>query len=420
MKNIKSKLISIYVEALKEFKFPNQNIDGLSVIFSFWLDAIEYSIKKKKFISSSSNFDKENLPYLIKINENKNYTKKNFSKKRNFLLLRTLVYFFKFSKKFILWDIFNKKFNFLSTYLFFKNFIFFQININKELKKNFFLKFEKIKFSHKQKNYFKSLIPNFFFQKYDPIMKKKIIKLSSVDFLFDNRFTNIFFKIENPIIHGYQHGMGYDFFLNKKNPNKLSIFEKKISKKFFPLFPLGESFGRYNFKKKLKNNPKKIIWAQRRYITDFEKYILGDYGKNLSNLFFLKSLDKRLSKFNNLHYSLFNNDFLYKPKYTKRFHLKDKIENIVSQNDIIIFDTIAPTLLHFVLKNKINFIFIIENNLDFKLLNKTFKKLIRFFEKEKFLFRYSQFDEFKKEIDIMLKDNNYVYKKNNQLKKIYA
>lgn len=47
MKNIKSKLISIYVEALKEFKLPNQNIDGLSVIFSFWLDAIEYSIKKK-------------------------------------------------------------------------------------------------------------------------------------------------------------------------------------------------------------------------------------------------------------------------------------------------------------------------------------------------------------------------------------
>ena len=335
-------------------------------------------------------------------------------------ILNPIIYFFKFSNNFILWDIFGKKKKFIISYLFFKNFIFTKKKVDISFKNIFLEKLDKKRYSRKRINFYKSLIPDIFFQKYEPIMRNKIIKVSTLEFLINNYYLNIFFRVNKPIIHGYQHGLGGDFFLDNKGENKITRYEKKISKKFFPLFPLGKSFGRYNLKKKLEIKQQKIIWVQRRSITNLEKFMLGTYAKILSDKFYLKSLDNKLSKIKNLYYSLHNNDYLFKPKKCKKFYPEKKLENIINRNDIIIFDSIAPTLFHFVLQNKLNFLFIINKNFNLSLLNPKFRKLIKFLIKNKYIFKFNEFYKFKEEIDIMLKDNNYTNKKNKILDKIYV
>lgn len=48
MKNINEELIKNYNFILKREKIPRENIKGLSSIFNFWLDLIDYMYKKSK------------------------------------------------------------------------------------------------------------------------------------------------------------------------------------------------------------------------------------------------------------------------------------------------------------------------------------------------------------------------------------
>ena len=422
MKNINEELIKNYNFILKREKIPRENIKGLSSIFNFWLDLIDYiykKSKKKKIDIKLINSDQNNLFSLILKKEKKIFKDDNLVLKKN-ILLKPYIYFFKFLNNFILWDILGQKKKFQVSYLLFKNFIFLDTKINLPLKKKFFSKLNENKYSKNKLIFYKTLIPSFFFQKYKPMMKNKIIKTSTINFLSNNYYLNIFFKIEKPVIHGYQHGMGYDFFQNHIHENKFFKYEKKISKKFFHLFPLGGSFGRYNFKKNLKVKSKKIIWAQRNSVVDVERFILGNYGKLLADKSHLRVLDKKLSLIENLYYSLHNEDFLLRPKKCTKYPKTDKLENIINRNDIVLFDSITPTLFHFVLKNKINFLFIVNKNLNLSILNPKYRRLIKFLIKNKYIFKLNEFNKLRKEIDKIIKSNNYSTNKNKILEKIYV
>lgn len=422
MKNINEELIKNYRFILKREKIPKENINGLSSIFNFWLELISYlykKSKKKKIDIRLINSDQNNLFSLILKKEKKFFTENNLVLKKN-ILLKPYIFFFKFLNSFILWDIFGKKIKFLISYVLFKNFIFLDTKVNFFLKKKFFAKLNKKKYSRNKLIFYKALIPSFFFQKYEPMMKNKIIKTSTINFLSNNYYLNIFFKIEKPIIYGYQHGMGYNFFQNHTYENKFLKYEKKISKKFFHLFPLGDSFGRYNFKKNIKAKPKKIIWVQRKSVSNVERFLLGNYGKLLAEKSFLRVLDKKLSVIRNLYYSLHNEDFLLRPKKCKKYPIMDKLENIINQNDIVLFDSITPTLFHFVLKNKLNFLFIVNKNLNLSILNSKYRRLIKFLMKNKYIFKVNEFNKFKKEMDRIIRSNNYSTNKNKILEKIYV
>ena len=402
-------------------KLPKNNQKKINLIFNFWLNAFEYVLH---------NFDKSQISKLNKKIINKKLSLANAikeveleqdleSKLSENKFLNFVSFFLIPIKNFNLtFGLTNNSFVYLYSYIFLKYKIFKKpsyiesqkINFVKTLVRNQYLEKKFYKF-------FLNFLPDNFFQKYSPILNDVNIKVYPINFYFENNYINFFFKSKNIRIIGHQHGHGYNCFKN----NIFYKIEKNISEKFIQLFPLNNFFGRFSKKELSYSLKPRIIWALRRKISKFDLSLLNDFGEIMNYKKGLSLLDKKISNLNNSFFSINNNNYLYKPKYCNKVSKKnEKIENYIKKNDILLFDSIGPSLIHFAILNNVIFYFFLSKKYSKKNLNIKYYNFLNALYQNKFIFYFHEFNEFKNEMYKIQKDKIYLKNRQTNLTKIIS
>jgi hypothetical protein len=238
-------------------------------------------------------------------------------------------------------------------------------------KENLFMLLDKLMTSYLSENEIvivKHKIPKFFYsKKVRHHQKSDLIYLegSCASFLEFSGYENILLLDAMLKIEGYQHGGGYDIF----KIDYFAEYEKRLSDVFYGWGFSNDNKPQNKFKKIndsqiIKSDQKRVFWIEDSEVPSFyfcsmPQHHYQSINKKTKSYIF-DELDKQDIKYSNLFHpisksSLYNN-------FRKDDHLlsgNGHSENIINQDDILIFDNSGSTLIHFAIENNISFYSII-------------------------------------------------------------
>ena len=199
--------------------------------------------------------------------------------------------------------------------------------------------------------------------------KSKIfVKGSCASFLEFSGIENIFLLNTKLKIEGYQHGGGYDIF----QIDYFAEYEKRLSDTFYGWGFSCNNKPQKKFKKlKIReNSQKRVLWIEDSVLPSFYFCTMPQHH--------YQSINRETKNyiFNELRYGNFQYSSLYHPDLKSNLYNKLRkddyaisgngpSENLIMQDDILIFDNSGATLIHFAIENEISFYQII-SRLDFE------------------------------------------------------
>lgn len=218
-------------------------------------------------------------------------------------------------------------------------------------------------------------LPDIFFSKQIKLFskKEKHIKTSPHVFLDFDGYEKILLIENKIIIHGFQHGGGYEL---KKDLIRLS---ETIMADYYWSWGFGDlNIIQHRYKKALKNNSQinkinRILWIERANRPKIYKYIMPKFFKEMvdnKNINFIETELKKLKKkkFRIAYKERSSN--LYKNNKIKLISDERKPELIIKSDDLVIFDHINHSLIYFCLCRNIPFLCI----MDLKKYSKNYDK----------------------------------------------
>jgi hypothetical protein len=214
-------------------------------------------------------------------------------------------------------------------------------------------------------------------------------------------------------IEGYQHGGGYDVF-------KIDYFveyEKKMSDIFY-----GWGFSKYNksqhrFKKQKirKNNRteiKRVFWVEDSSIPSSYFPLMPYYyyqTKNRGNKSFVyNELNNSGINYSNLNHPSSKSN-LYDDYRKDDYHVigKGRSEDVILSEDILIFDNVGSTLIHFAIENG-NVFYLVINKNDFDLFTNKQKEFFNLLRKYDFGIFSNEKNKLSNSILSVIGTNNYI------------
>ena len=206
-------------------------------------------------------------------------------------------------------------------------------------------------------------LPDIFFSNQIKLLSKnkKIIQTSPFVFWDFDGYENILLVNSKLHVNGYQHGGGYTL---KKD--LMDIFEKLISDHFWSwgFEDLSIIQHRYSKSKGFKSNKiNRILWVERSNNIEIYKFLKPDFffeldDKRAINFIEDELRDIKIKKYRIPYFE--RKSKLYDESKIKSFPRGKKPEEIIDNNDLIIFDHICHTLIYFCLCRNINFICLID------------------------------------------------------------
>tara|TARA_B100000795_G_scaffold270057_1_gene262320 strand:+ start:2565 stop:3932 length:1368 start_codon:yes stop_codon:yes gene_type:complete len=285
-------------------------------------------------------------------------------------------------------------------------------------KENLFMLLDKLMTGYLSENEIvivKHKIPKFFYsKKVRHHQKSDLIYLegSCASFLEFSGYENILLLDAMLKIEGYQHGGGYDIF----KIDYFAAYEKRLSDVFY-----GWGFSKDNkpqnkFKKIndsqiIISDPKRVFWIEDSSVPSFyfcsmPQHHYQSVNKKTKSYIF-DELDKQDIKYSSLFHpisksSLYNN-------FRKDDHLvsgNGHSENIINQDDILIFDNSGSTLIHFAIENNISFYSIISRQ-DFNNFTVLQKKYFLMLQKHNLGFYNDEIGKMGASIMLIRSDSDY-------------
>lgn len=224
---------------------------------------------------------------------------------------------------------------------------------------------------------FDKKLPKIFFSRQINLTStNKLYCDGSAHALFDfDGYENLLLLNRKINITGRQHGGGYGMFID----DLYLEFELKLCDEFigWNLFSKNEMTNIYKPFKNIINKKGNIILIARPSIPSWFVYLTPHFYNEL--------LDK--SSINYLHKEIYSlnveinckphpieglNQFYNKINFFKIYNAKEKAENIINKNDVVIFDVISHSLIYFCLFHNIHFI-ILFNADNYKFLTENMK-----------------------------------------------
>ncbi len=247
------------------------------------------------------------------------------------------------------------------------------------VKENSVIKFEVLKlideiltpyFSTREMDNIRSKLPTIFYADIvsAPHQQNVFIKGSCASFLEFAGIEKLFLLNRELKIEGFQHGGGYDIF----RLDYFADYEKQLSDIFF-----GWGFSTHNkpqekFKrskkfKKIKSFKRRILWIEDSAIPSFYFSSMPYHHYQTINQktksYIYNELNENSLKYSSLYHPTSRSD-LY-ANFRKDDYLlagKGLSENLISPEDILIFDNSGSTLIHFAIENNIIFYNVISRN----------------------------------------------------------
>ena len=207
-------------------------------------------------------------------------------------------------------------------------------------------------------------LPNIFFSNQIKLLSKnnKIIHTSPFVFWDFDGYEKILLVNSKLYINGYQHGGGYTL---KKD--YMDIFEKLISDYFWSwgfFNDLNIIQHRYSKNKGFKSNEiNRILWVERSNNIEIYKFLKPDFFFELDDNRVINFIEEELRDIKKKKYRI--------PYFERKSKLYDeskinslprgkKPEEIIDNNDLVLFDHICHTLIYFCLCRNINFVCVID------------------------------------------------------------
>jgi len=193
---------------------------------------------------------------------------------------------------------------------------------------------------------------------------KTEIYCSPYELMQFNTRGNIFLLNKKIEIIGYQHGGGYGVV----NIGYISHFEKKISKIFYGWGLLEQNVHQYRYKKihNFKKKKGRVIWLESDKLSAVLSIF---YPLHYDLSLILKDIEyiySELQMFGGKYYSKSYPGYLESNRYIsmrgEKIGTEDRSEDIIKQNDIIIFDSCMSSMIYFCIENDMRFIIICNRN----------------------------------------------------------
>jgi hypothetical protein len=335
------------------------NKDKLIYLFKAWFYVFNILYYKTND-NFKYKFEKFNGSIFL-FNTRPNSKNKNNIKYPRFLDFFSNLYFSFFDKILIRGAIPNNKFdNFLlRCSLLFKSYLSSKENII--LKNNLIKLLKKNNFSNNFIFLFEKKLPKVFYS--NQIMTfstKKLYCDGSAHSLFDfDGYENLLLLNRKLNIIGRQHGGGYGMFIDDLYLDfELSLCEEFIG---WNLFSKNEMLNIYKPLKNNMNQKTNIILIARPSIPSWFVYLTPHFYNELLDTNSISYLQKEINSLNislncKPHPVEGLNEFYKNIKFNTIYNLKEKAENLINRNDVIIFDVVSHSLIYFCLYHSIRFI----------------------------------------------------------------
>lgn len=241
-------------------------------------------------------------------------------------------------------------------------------------------------FSSIEIKYLSIVLQDIFFSKPINLLSKKdkLIKTSCTVFWDFDGYEKILLIQNKIIIHGVQHGGGYDL---KKDLLRCS---EVLIADFFYSWGFGVlNMIQHRYKRFAKNSSKKkinrILWIERSCISKLFKFFMPDYYAELQDSKIINIIETELKnkkrKFRIPYRNRLSN--LYRNSKIKIISDQSIPEFIIKNDDLVIFDNINQSLIYFCIQNDISFLC----GIDLKKYSKNYdKNYINFLKSKKVIF----------------------------------
>lgn len=326
--------------------------------YHFYLITYKKSKNFKKFLTQKKS--------ILLSAEKLSFNKYDFSvPKKNFLFSFMSILVANCFKNWILRGYGYEKEKKFSRYLFFISRFFlrylpFAIDIEKKKK---LLKILSNYLSDTDLEYLNLSLPDIFFSKEIELLSKtkKIIKASPSAFFDFDGYEKILLVKNKIIIHGFQHGGGYEL---KKDLIRLS---EQVMSDYYYSWGFGNlNIIQHRFKNSKKNSfhnkKRKILWIERGKLPKIYKFIYPQFFNELNDKKNINFIERELQNYKDEAFRVPYLDRLsklYKNNKIKSLYIKKQPELFINFNDLIIFDHINHTLIYFCLCRNIRFLCVI-------------------------------------------------------------